>query len=86
MNVEIDIVWHACPQQGCGALFAVPLQWNRRRMDDHTNFYCPNGHTMSYPGKTEAQILRSALDNEREAHEKCRREVRRLKRGGKRRK
>ena len=45
----------------CGMLFAVTEQFDKARLADHQNFYCPNGHSQHYVGKTEAQELREQL-------------------------
>lgn len=45
----------------CGMTFAVPNDFNNRRLADHGRFYCPAGHGQSYTGKTEEQKLRDRL-------------------------
>ena len=47
-NIDIDIIeCHTC---------SVPMYFTaaflRKRMDDHVTFYCPNGHSNAYLGKT----------------------------------
>jgi Zn ribbon nucleic-acid-binding protein len=46
----------------CGIEFAVPDSWRARRLDDHKDWYCPNGHGQSYTGKSEAEQLRARLE------------------------
>ncbi|WP_110727427.1 hypothetical protein [Mycolicibacterium porcinum] len=46
---------HTCATEGCGVAFAVEDGFDDRRRADHRNFYCPNGHSLSYKGKTELQ-------------------------------
>ena len=46
-----------CSTQGCGIVFWITKGFDDRRRSDHKTFYCPNGHTMSYPGMTDAQKL-----------------------------
>jgi len=46
----------------CGIVFAMPLDFQRRRRDDHKLFYCPSGHGQHYTGATEAQRLKRQLE------------------------
>lgn len=46
----------------CGMMFAVTLDFQRRRKDDHRSFYCPAGHQQHYQGATEAQRLKRELE------------------------
>lgn len=41
----------------CGILFAIPKGWDEEKRLDHTTFYCPNGHRMHYPGKSDVEKL-----------------------------
>ncbi len=45
----------------CGILFAFPTWYKDRRLKDHGEFRCPNGHSMIYSGKSEADKLREKL-------------------------
>lgn len=45
----------------CGIVFAVPQYWRQKRLEDHESFWCPNGHSQCYIGKTEAEKLRDEL-------------------------
>lgn len=36
----------------CGIRWDVPDQYQDDRRQDHATFYCPNGHSQWYPGKT----------------------------------
>lgn len=45
----------------CGMAFAYPKDYDRRRREDHKNFFCPSGHQQCYMGKTEAEKLRDQL-------------------------
>lgn len=45
----------------CGIVFYVPATWDRYKRDKHENFFCPNGHSLRYHGKSEAENLREAL-------------------------
>lgn len=53
------IVEHCC---NCGMAFAMPADFQRRRRDDHVNFYCPAGHPQHYYGKTEAEKQRERAE------------------------
>jgi hypothetical protein len=46
----------------CGVRFAAPETWVSNRIQSHESFFCPNGHSQSFVGKTEAQKLREELD------------------------
>lgn len=46
----------------CATLFALTVELRDRRLADHGKFYCPNGHSMSYSGKTEAQKARARAE------------------------
>jgi DNA repair exonuclease SbcCD ATPase subunit len=39
----------------CGVVFWMTKQQNDRRLDDHKNFWCPNGHGQRYIVETEAE-------------------------------
>ncbi len=41
----------------CGMIFAIPEGWKQEKKLDHTTFYCPNGHRMHYPGKSDVETL-----------------------------
>lgn len=47
-----------CCDTGCGIDFAMPAQYKERKREDHSLFYCPNGHPQHYTGETEAQKFR----------------------------
>lgn len=46
----------------CGVLFAMPTDLKNRRLADKKNFWCPNGHAMSYEGETDAQKAKKARE------------------------
>ena len=48
-----------CPN--CGMLFGITEDFEKRRRDDHADFYCPRGHSMSYKAETEAERLKRQL-------------------------
>lgn len=45
----------------CGIPFAIPTDYRNRLKEKHTTFYCPNGHSQFYSGKTEAEQLRDKM-------------------------
>lgn len=49
----------------CGMTFAMPLDFQNRRRDDHASFCCPMGHSQHYAGKSETEKLRDELTRER---------------------
>lgn len=44
----------------CGVLFALTDRFIKARRTDRATWYCPNGHTQWYPGKTETQRANEA--------------------------
>lgn len=61
IEVAASLVTETCCRSDCGILFAVPADWQQRRRRDHTNFYCPNGHSQVYAAKSEEEKLRDEL-------------------------
>lgn len=66
INVGITLVTEECCD--CHVLFAIPQEMRNRLVNDHSRFYCPNGHGQSYTGKTDAQ-------KERELRERAERQL-----------
>lgn len=58
----------------CGVLFAMPTDLEDRRRNDHKPFFCPNGHSNFYGGKSEAERLADELraKNDELARQKAR--------------
>lgn len=51
----------------CGVVWAFPEEMQDKCLRDHSRrFYCPNGHSQFYTGKTEEQKLRERLEREQE--------------------
>jgi len=46
----------------CGVLFAMPTDLMNRRRADKKSFWCPNGHSMSYDGETDAAKAKKARE------------------------
>ena len=44
-----------CTCSECGIEFAMPEHFSDARHRDHQTFYCPNGHSQYFPGKTREQ-------------------------------
>ena len=63
VNFGTTLVTEECIS--CGVLFAIPVFLQDRLKDTHRNFYCPNGHSQHYVGKTEAQELAEKLETEK---------------------
>lgn len=60
-NVETYTVF-ICNHDGCGLQFALPDMFVARRREDQKTWYCPNGHSRWFPGKTEAQKQQERAD------------------------
>ncbi len=56
ITVAQQLVTQSCCK--CQMLFAVPLDFDQRRRNDHARFFCPAGHGQSYTGETEEEKLR----------------------------
>lgn len=39
----------------CGVVFGLEQGFQRQRLEDHGQFYCPNGHAQWYSGKTDKE-------------------------------
>ena len=48
-----------CPH--CGVVFAVPSTLEGDLRNSHRSFFCPNGHSLSFKGETEAEKLKKQL-------------------------
>lgn len=62
----------------CGVAFAMPAGMLVQLRDKHINFYCPNGHSLVFRGKTAADLLREQLDATRLVLEASRAEAERI--------
>lgn len=60
----VTIVTETCYK--CGIPFGLEANFRNQRLNDHGNFYCPNGHCQHYIGETEAEKLKKQLDNARQ--------------------
>ncbi len=57
MNTQIELREHTCATKGCGITFWTTDSYDDRMRERHYTFYCPNGHELAYPGKTDAEKL-----------------------------
>lgn len=46
----------------CGIVFSFPKEFMQKLRENHKTFYCPNGHTLIFPAKTEAETLKERLN------------------------
>ena len=46
----------------CGVLFAMPADLMENLRKNRNSFFCPNGHSQAYTGKTKAEKLQDKLD------------------------
>lgn len=53
----------------CGVIFGLPKRLEEKRREDHTSFYCPNGHSLVFRGKSEAEKLRDELAKQKSQRE-----------------
>lgn len=60
----------------CGVSFGVSQSFRNQLRESHESFYCPNGHSQHFYGKTDAEKIQEKLDRERAAHERTRCNVR----------
>jgi hypothetical protein len=65
IGVELELV--TCSE--CGVSFGLPTTWLTGRRSDHKTWYCPNGHTRYFPGKTKEEELRDELERVRKIAE-----------------
>jgi hypothetical protein len=61
IDVGVELETLTCCAAGCGITFAVPVRWSRQRRLDHVDWYCPNGHTQYFPGKSDVEELQEQL-------------------------
>jgi hypothetical protein len=52
----------------CSVIFGLPSEFYRHRVEDHKDWYCPNGHSQQFIGETEAEkykrLFNAAKDRE----------------------
>lgn len=45
---------------GCGVIYAIGDEYNRRRIEDGKSFCCPNGHSQAYGGELDKLRTKAA--------------------------
>ena len=73
LNVQTQLKPITC--YTCGAVFGLESGFYADRLRDRRDFYCPNGHSQHFIGKTDAERLQELLEKERARSEFLRREV-----------
>lgn len=53
----------------CAMVFGMPRDFQRRRLNDRTSFFCPAGHQQHYTGKTEEQRLKEEVERQKSMRE-----------------
>lgn len=75
MEHKIEIEEITCADRVCGVTFYVTNGFEKRRRSDHNKFFCPNGHSLSYPGETEETVLKGKVRDRDLRIEELQREV-----------
>jgi hypothetical protein len=65
ITTKLEVELSRCECSECACQYWVTAAFCKHRQDDHATFYCPNGHTQWFPGKSEAEKLRDQLTAER---------------------
>jgi hypothetical protein len=65
---KLNLTTETC--SSCGTLFAMEETLQKERLADKRSFFCPNGHSLSYVGKSETEKLREQLEAERRARQR----------------
>ena len=86
--IKFEVEFADCCCSSCGITYYVPENWQRKRRQDHANFFCPNGHSQYYPQETDAEkykrkseTLADQVRMEREQREKVERQLARVQKG-----
>lgn len=45
----------------CGIPFGLPVNYKRKLLETHGDFYCPNGHTLVFNGESKSEKLQRLL-------------------------
>ena len=62
MSISVEATFVILPCYLCGIEFGMPDNFEKKRRNDHGDFYCPNGHGQHFNAKTEAERLRDELN------------------------
>lgn len=60
----------------CGVVFLTPASFDQNKRNDHTDFYCPNGHPLRYKDETAAEKYKRLLEDEQKRCEKANSQLR----------
>ena len=52
----MEIETKTCTCCSCGISFTVPSSYYAKLQENHNTFYCPNGHSLHFPSKSQAEI------------------------------
>lgn len=67
LQFNFEFVTETCCRDGCGIQFAMPKYFQAQLLKDHSrSFYCPNGHSQYYVGKTELQLAKEETERVRQ--------------------
>jgi hypothetical protein len=64
-----------CATKGCGAIIVMRSDQESRLRQTHGTFYCPNGHSQWFPGKTEEEKRIAELEQQLERQRERTREA-----------
>ena len=59
LKFEQQAYWQECCT--CGITFGMLSSWDASLRDNKKTFYCPNGHSQSYIGKSAAEKVREEM-------------------------
>jgi hypothetical protein len=83
MEIPIGFEQASCPN--CQMIFFIPSVFKARLLECHNTFYCPSGHSMFYPQKTEKEEQIEHLKKELMTAKTQLSEIEKKKKGRKRR-
>lgn len=66
MMLSHEFVTITCCHTDCGITFAVPKWWEHGKSQNHSWWYCPNGHHQHFPAETELEKMRRERDTARQ--------------------
>jgi hypothetical protein len=72
MNLLVDFTTTTCCYSNCGITWAQPKTYDTKKQEDHTSFFCPNGHSQYYLGKSDLEKARADLTQTEERLNKLR--------------
>ena len=64
-SIKETMVFNVIECASCGIPFAITAEFEKRRREDHKDFYCPNGHSLVFNGPSESE--RRAKEAEKRA-------------------